>query len=127
MGLDYNQVGALLGAKQAPRPNVYDLVTGRNSQDVTTASLQNLLTGKPPSRLSENQEKTLSSLESFIKEFVPKEDAGRLEASLEGLRSLLTLGSDTPSTNLDPIFSLMVSNPDITGFLKTGTIFDELA
>lgn len=127
MAIDLNQVSALLGVQQAPRPNVFDLVTGNNQQDVATASLSNLLNGKPASRLTKNQENVLSNLQSFIDEFVPEKDVATLQASLEGLRNLLELGSESKATNLDPIFSLIATNPSITGLLPTGSIFDEVA
>jgi len=129
MPLDINQVGSILGSQKPVRTNVYDLVTGNNRQDVTTASLRGLLSGQAPSALTESQESTISSLESYITDNVSEADAPKLLESLAGLRDLLELGN-TDQSNLDPIFSLLSANSanlDLTNLLKTGSIFDSLA
>ena len=131
MTLDVNQTASLLGTQKAVRPNVYDLVTGNNSQDVTTASLRGMLNGEPQSNLTENQKSTISSLESYISnnESISGDDKTKLLDSLAGLQQLLEL-SNTDQTNLDPIFSLLSANSadsDLSSLLKTGSLFDSLA
>ena len=129
MTLDVNQTASLLGAQKAVRPNVYDLVTGNNRQDVTTASLRGMLSGETPSNLTENQKSSLSQLESYITENVSGDDQTKLLDSLAGLQQLLELGN-TDQSNLDPIFSLLANADtglDLNSLLKTGSVFDNLA
>ena len=131
MTLDLNQTASLLGAQKAVRPNVYDLVTGNNRQDVTTASLRGMLAGETPSNLTDKQKSTISSLQSYItnNENISGDDKTKLLDSLAGLQSLLEL-SNTDQTNLDPIFSLLSANSgdvDLSSLLKTGNVYDSLA
>jgi hypothetical protein len=129
MTLDGNQTASLLGTQKATRPNVYDLVTGNNRQDVTTASLRGLLSGEPQANLTENQKSSLSQLESYITENVSGDDQTKLLDSLAGLQQLLELGN-TDQANLDPIFSLLATADtglNLNSLLKTGSVFDSLA
>ena len=131
MTLDVNQVGSLLGTQKAVRPNVYDLVTGNNLQDVTTASLRGLLGGEPQTNLTDTQKTTISSLQSYItdNDNISDDDKTKLLGSLAGLQQLLEQ-SNTDQTNLDPIFSLLSANSadfDLSNLLKTGSVYDTLA
>lgn len=126
MDLNLNQLGSLIGKVKPVQPNVYDLVTGNNRQDVTTSSLRGLLQGQTPSNLTQAQEKTLSTLESYINDNVSKEAAPKLLESLSALRGLLELNS-TPKTQLDPIFALLGGNADLTNSLKVGSLLDVVA
>lgn len=126
MDLNINQLGSLIGKVKPVQPNVYDLVTGNNRQDVATASLRGLLQGKQPTNLTDTQQTTLSKLETYIKDNVSKEAVPKLLASLNALRGLLELNS-TPKTQLDPIFSLLGGNSDLTNSLKVGSLLDVVA
>lgn len=128
MTLDVNQTGSLLGAQKVQKPNVYDLVTGKNSQDITTAALSGMLNGEPQTNLTETQRTTIDNLKGYISNNVQGNDATKLLESVAGLEQLLELGNT--DVNLDPIFSLMASNPenlDLSSLVKTGSLFDSLA
>lgn len=123
MALDISQVATLVGAQKIATPNVFDLVTGNNAQSVASAGLRGLLNQEPASNLTDRQQSSLSTLESFINENVDGEAASKLLGSLAALQGLLEL-NNTPQGQLDPIFALVTSNEGLTNSFNLGALLD---
>lgn len=129
MDIKLAQTTSLLSTGTRTKPNVFDLVTGKNQQDTTIASLSGMLANEQPTKTATQQTDALTKLENYVKSSVKEADAPKLLKSISGLRSLLELGSD-PSLALDPVFSVLASDNSSSTFqqiaLERGSLIDQL-
>lgn len=118
-----NALSTLFTGANASAPSVYDLVSG-SKQDLTTSVLSGLAKQSPI--LNESQTNNFSALETFIKDNLSEGDASKLLTSLNALKTLTQTGNNTRAA-LDPVFSLLANNPDITKAISTGSIVNQVA
>ncbi len=126
MSLANTQISSLLGVGASRPVNVNQLITGESTnlvRDVLGASAASTA----PS-LTSKQQSSISSLNEYVDNNLTGEAADKLKASIAGLEKLLSVGNDVDNAQLDPVFSLLASNPSILGGQvgDTGQILDQL-
>lgn len=114
-------ISTLLG-NTTQKSKVGDLISG-STKDVTSA-LSSVFE-KNNIGLTEIQHNTLTNLEDYVNENVEGPEATKLIESIVALRNLMEFGNEE-HLNLDPVFSLLSSNPSLIGDAKAGSIIDSL-
>ena len=123
--MEVNQIATLLASdKLNNNKSSYDLITGADTQ--LPSSLLSGVFGEVEANLTDNQISTLDTLSAFVKDNVEGDAGNKIQADIAALKKLNSLANDDSALYLDPIFSLLASNPDARAAVENGSIVDQL-